>query len=533
MSDTPSAAVRTPVQPDPELEPTEHSDAAQYVIAVVVVLGMTLPALLLKPLVGSRAIALIYLLAVVVMALFIGRGPTLVAATLSALFWDFFFLDPVANLRINTAEDVIMFGLYFVVALVLGQLTARIRAQERLERQREEHASALYRLTRELSGAVGLDQLLQTVVRETQHVFETPIVVLLPDSSGRLSCHSHPASTYDLTGPEQPVAAYAFDHVQPAGKFTGNLPQAETLFVPMVAGNGALGVIGLNFEESTVEPSLQQRRLLEAFAQQIALALDRHHLREQSEKAKLLAESERLSKTLLNSMSHEIRTPLAAIQGALGNLLQLKEPKLSGQQQAMIAEVQQAADRLNSLVGKVLDITRLESGSVKPRFALCDVNDLVQVTVKETRKQLDRHKLEVDLAPNLPLVEMDFVLVQESLKNLLSNTALHTPPGTAVQLSARVRDGALLLIVADRGPGIAPAAIPRIFDKFYRAPGAPAGGAGLGLSVVKGFVEAQGGRVTAENRADGGAVFTIRLPLEQAHPAHENPQPAGGNARGG
>jgi two-component system sensor histidine kinase KdpD len=186
---------------------------------------------------------------------------------------------------------------------------------------------------------------------------------------------------------------------------------------------------------------------------------------------------------------------------------------MSGAQQTMIAEIQEATERLNRLVGKVLDVSRLESGHVNPKITLCDVGDLVHMAVKETRKELAGHKLAVEIAPGLPLVRGDFVLLQEALKNLLSNAAIHTPPGTAVQVSARVRDGDLLLAVADRGPGISPEALARVFDKFYRASTAPTGGTGLGLSLVKGFVEAHGGRVKAENRVDGGAIFTIRLAL--------------------
>lgn len=193
------------------------------------ILGITLPAFLLRPLIGPRAIALIYLLSVVLLALFVGRGPTLLAAALSAVFWDFFFLEPIADLGIRNAEDAIMFGMYFVVALVLGQLTARIRAQERSEHEREKRATALYRLTRELLEAASLEQLLQNTVRELERAFTARIVVLLPDSSGKLSNHAHPASSYDLSGPEQPVAAWAFEQGQPAGKFARELPHAETL----------------------------------------------------------------------------------------------------------------------------------------------------------------------------------------------------------------------------------------------------------------------------------------------------------------
>ncbi|PWU16563.1 MAG: hypothetical protein C5B50_13285 [Verrucomicrobia bacterium] len=485
-----------------------------YILAFTVVLGITLPALLIKPLIGYRSIALIYLLGVVVTALFVGRGPTLLAAAASALFWDFFFLEPVPNLRIANAEDAIMFGTYFVVALVLGQLTNRIRAQQVAEHRLERRSTALYQLTRGLAEAASLDQMLQAVVQELERAFDAQIAVLLANSSGQLTYHPHASSTYDITGPEQPVAAWAFEHGQPAGRFTAQQGDVDAMFVPLLAADRAVGVIALRFKSAA--PTHEQQNLLAAFAQHIALALDRQRLVAQAEQAKLLAESERLAKALLDSMSHEIRTPLAAIRTAMGNLAGIHDPKLSAEQDAMLAEIHEATERLNQLVGNVLDVTRLESGSVKPQLSLCDIQDLVHVALKDARSKLARHKLTVEIAPDLPLVRADYALLQQAFSNLLLNAASHTPPGTAVQVSARASNGSLLLTVADRGPGIAPTSIPRVFDKFYRAPNAPTGGTGLGLCLAKGFVEAHRGHISAENRPGGGALFTIRLPLKVA-----------------
>jgi two-component system sensor histidine kinase KdpD len=493
----------------------QDSTWPQYFTVVVVVVGISLPAMLLRPVLGPRVVALLFLLGVVLLGLLVGRGPILLAALLSAVCWDFFLVDPVTQLRIRNPEDAMMFGVYLVVALVLGQLTSRIRVQEQIEREREAHATSLYSLTRELVWAQGLNDLLEKTSRQFQSMFQARVAFLLSDGSGRNHLQPHPASTYDPAGPEQPVATWVLEQGQPAGKFAAHFPLSETLFLPLATGEAILGVLGVSFDPSVRGLTLQQRRLLQAFCEQIAVALDRQRLREESEKNKLLAESERLSQALLNSISHEIRTPLAAIGGGLENLIDLDGPKLSAEQHALLDEVQQAVQRLNRLVGKILDVTRVESGTIKPRFAWCDVRDLVQVAVGETRSELSRHKLEMDLAPDLPLVLLDFVLVQEALKNLLSNAALHTPRGTTVRINARVSQGALLLSVADRGPGIAAECLPRIFHKFYRAPGAPTGGTGLGLSVVKGFIDAHGGEVKVENHFGGGALFTIRLPLRQ------------------
>jgi two-component system sensor histidine kinase KdpD len=284
------------------------------------------------------------------------------------------------------------------------------------------------------------------------------------------------------------------------------------LHLSLMAGERAVGVLSLRFRDlAPLAPD--QRDLLDAFVRQIALVLDRQRLRDAEQQAKLVAESERLSKTLLNSISHEIRTPIAAITSAASNLAETCAAGAGEFERSMVGEIQEAARRLNRLVGNLLSMTRLESGHVRANLDWCDVADLVQVTLKEIGKDLAQHKVTVGLAPGLPLVRMDFVLMQQVLTNLLLNAAVHTPPSTAVQVSAAVEANTLVLTVADNGPGLPPDALPLIFDKFYRAPAAPAGGTGLGLAIVKGFTEAQGGQVKAENRPSGGAVFTIRLPI--------------------
>jgi two-component system sensor histidine kinase KdpD len=444
----------------------------------------------------------------VVLALFVERGPALLAAALSAVIWDFFFLPPVFDLRVSHFEDVLLLGMYFVVALVLGQLTARIRAQEVAERQREGRATALYLLGRELAEATTVDQIIRKVVNELGRSFDAKVAVLLPDARHRLQLQG--GGTLELDAKEQAVAAWALEHRQAAGKFTGNLPTVDSLFIPLESNNSMLGIMGLRLGQST-PPTVHQRNLMDALTRQIALALDRQRLSQLSENAKLLAESERLGKTLLDSMSHEIRTPVAAIRAAAIDLAELKS--VSGPGTELIAEIQEAAERLNNLAGKVLDMTRLESGHIKPLFNECEVNDIVNVAVAETETALSRHTLTVDLPPNLPIIRTDFVFLQQALMNLLSNAALHTPAGTAVELRVWHTGKALCLAVADRGHGIDPQSIDRVFDKFYRAPDAPTGGTGLGLSLVKGFVEALGGKVAADNRAGGGAEFTITLPL--------------------
>jgi two-component system, OmpR family, sensor histidine kinase KdpD len=503
-----SAAKAAPVKVKPY-----GSTLKEYLAAVAIILATAWTCSFATSFISYQAIAWIFIAVVVVMAAFVGRGATFLAAILSAMLWDFLFEQPVYSFSIGSLEDRILFVIYIIIAVVLGQLTAQIRRQERVERDHQERATALQTLTRELTEATGLDDMLARALRQTSAVFKAEVAMLLPSSAGRLG--AHPAGSFQITEEEFRLAAWAYAEGRAAGKFTVHQPRSTALLLPLTAYSEKYGVLALRPGEP-FPPSIHQRNLLDAFSEEIALSIHRYRSQEISERAKVLAESERLSKTLLNSISHEIRTPLAVIQSATTYMVDFEKPDYSASQKTMIAEIQEATDRLNRLVGKVLEITRLESGHVKPKFEASEVNDLVQMAEGETRKELARHKLTIEIAADLPPVPMDFELMLHALSNLLSNAAFHTPPGTEVQLQAKTDNGSLLLTVADGGPGIPPASLPHLFEKFYRAPNARTGGTGLGLSLVKGFVQAQGGHVTAENRAEGGATFTIRLPLERS-----------------
>lgn len=486
----------------------------QYLAAIGTIGLVTLAGFMFTPLAGVHATAMLFLLATVLLALHVERGPALLAAALSALCWDFFFLPPVFKFQMYHLEDLLLMAMYFVVALTLEQLTARIRAQEAGERQRESRATALYLLIRDLAEATTAGQFVPKVVEHIGRSFDAQVAVLLPDKGGRPAVQ--PGSSLALEGEADSAAAeWAFERRQPAGRHTGNLPLANAFFLPLESGARSLGVIGLRLAQS--EPlTLHQRNLLDAMNQQIALALDRQVLASLSEKARVLAESERLGKTMLDSMSHEIRTPLAVIKTAVGELGEIADVPAPGPR--LISEIQEASNRVNRLVGKAIDIARLDSGQTKPLFNECEVNDIVNLAVAETEKELAHHKLTVSIPPRLPIIRADFVFLQQAVMNLLSNAAFHTPKGTAISLRVWTKDDRLFISVADRGPGLPPESLARVFDKFYRGPDAPTGGTGLGLSLVKGFVEALGGAVTAENRIGGGAEFIISLPVETIDP---------------
>ncbi len=495
----------------------------QYLAALGVVAGVTALNFALRNWTGPYALSLVYLMAVVTLSMFVGRGPIYLAATAGALMWNYCFLPPLYTFYITSFQDALMFTMFFVVALAMGHLTGRLRAQQSAEREREERATALYLLTRELAGGKDFTELLGVVIRQLGEVFRADVAVLLPDTDRKAELVSYPFGTLDVSEKEAGVAAWAFRNAKPAGCATDTLPSADALYMPLVTPTGCVGVIGLRLKKGRELPLLQ-RNLLENFIHQTALVLDRQRLSDADHTAKLLEESERLSKALLDSISHELRTPIAAITSAASGLEDLADKDKPALRRALTDEIREASRRLNRLVGNLLDMTRLESGRMTPRLEWCDMGDLVGVALRQLEKELAGHPVTTHLPRELPLVKMDFVLMEQALTNLLLNAALHTPAGIRIQISAAAENGELLLSVADTGPGIPAEALPQLFGKFYRAPGAPAGGSGLGLSIVKGFVEAHGGHVSAANRAGGGAEFTIRLPLGQAPPMPEEPK---------
>ena len=387
-------------------------DWKQYGVATGVLAVVGLFNLLLAQVTGPRVPGFIFLLAVVLLALFLGRGAVLFAGAASALAWNYFFLPPRFTFIITSTEDGVLFGLYFVVAIVLGQLVARIRAQELAERRREERATALYQLTRELAQAGTRDEVVWQLVGELSRVFQATAAVVLP---GKDALGEHPDGSLALTEKELRVAEWAFLNRQAAGKFTDNLPGSDNLHLPLATERSVVGVLSLNLPDKTLPTA--RRDLVEAYARQAALVLDRVALRAAAEQSKLVAESERLSNALLNSISHELRTPLAAITTAANALAGVRpspgaatpgnekttanpdaDPRLSiaapedgytpALWPAMVAEIQEATARLNRLVGNLLDVTRLGSGHVRPNLDWCDVGDLIQVTVHSLEREL-------------------------------------------------------------------------------------------------------------------------------------------------
>ncbi|MGH8101261.1 MAG: DUF4118 domain-containing protein [Chthoniobacterales bacterium] len=445
---------------------------------------------------GYWAIALFYLLAVVFAATRLRRWPTLFLAALSAMLWDFLFIPPRFTFYISQFQDFMMFGAYFIIAVVIGHLGSKLRERERSERRREERATALYRLTRALAASRDLDEALPKALVLIKNTFQAEAAVWSCDESG-LSLH--PASLFTPSSKEESVAMWAFQKKQAAGRSTDTLPDAESLHIPLVTGDRAEGVLTVRL---TTLPTLEQRELLEAFAAQLALFVNKERALEESRAAQVARQSERLQKALFDSVSHELKTPLAAMTVAL----QQRQPDRG--------ELQQAVRRLTETVDNLLDATRLESGLLQPVREWCDPDELVREAV--VASGLKDGDVQINISENLPAISVDSGLIQQALGALLSNARIYGKSKHPVEVSAARDNSTLVISVADRGAGLAPGEETKVFQKFYRGPRTRPGGLGLGLSIARQLVEAHGGEIVAQNREGGGARFSIRLPIGEA-----------------
>jgi len=497
--------------------PEIHSGWPQYAIAVAIVCFVLLVCYPLRLIIGYQTVALILLLAVALLPLRFGAGPVLLAATLSAFGWDYFFIPPQFTFAVTLAQDVLMLVTYFAIATVTGTLTARIRAREKAVRLREARATALYTLTRDLSNARNQDEVAKAAVTNIRKFFDAEVAVFLSDLDGDVFTAAHPSSTFAPDEKEFGVAVWVYWNERTAGKFTDTLPFAAATYYPMSGPRYPLGVIGVLPSEGG-RLTIDQEALLENFIKQIASTLEREQLNEIAKKSIALEESERLYKTLFDSISHEMRTPITTLLGGAEGLMTDVVAGNPLSVRSAGAEIHAAALRLDRLVQNLLDMTRIESGFITPHLDWCDLRDLINATLKKLRDELAAHSVHVEIAPDMPLVKLDFGLMEQTLTNLLQNASVYTPEGTHIWITARADASACTINVEDNGPGFPRESLKQVFEKFYRVPGTKAGGTGLGLSIARGFVEAQKGTLTAENRSEGGARFIIRLPMTDHRP---------------
>jgi two-component system, OmpR family, sensor histidine kinase KdpD len=489
-----------------------HRPLRRYLLGLLLVAAASVLSALVAPFIHPTNLVVIYLLSVVLAAVYLGRGPAILASILGVAAFDFFFIPPSLTLAVDDTEYLLTFVGLLAVSLVISQLTAMLRGQSEAVQRREAETVELYELGRDLTVAADLDAVAQAAIGHVGQTFGRQVAVFLPE--GRRSRLFANSSGLSLSENDLVVADWSFEHGQAAGRGTDTLPEAAMRYQPLKTRRGVVGVLGIKPVDPSRHLTREQLRTLEAFANQIGLAIERASLAEQARQAELLEVTDKLQNALLNSISHDLRTPLVSITGALSSLADEQIHLDDAARHSLIETASEEADRLNRLVGNLLDMTRLESGAMRIKKDASDIQDLVGSALENLGGRLGDRPVQIDLPQDLPLVPLDFVLIERVLVNVIDNALKYSPENTPIEISAHAAGAFLEINVADHGMGIPPEDLNRIFDKFYRVQRPDnVSGTGLGLSISKGIVQAQGGFIAAENRPGGGTIITINLPL--------------------
>ena len=459
-------------------------------------------------------ISLVYVVPVLVAAARHGLAPSLWVAALATGCFNFFFLPPLYEFTIRDPANVVALFFFMLVAVVASALAARTRSQTEAARREARTTAELYAFSRKIAGVIEQYDLLWIVVTHLARLLNAEVVILMPED-GRLESRAAFPPDSDFSEADLAAARWSWEADQPTGKGTDTLPGGRWLFVPIRTSRGPVGVIGVLALPGGSVPTAAQRRLLDAVGNQAAVAIERVTLAHDIDRARLSEERERLRSAMLTSVSHDLRTPLASIIGALSSLRSFRDLYDRQTRDELTATALSEAERLDRFVGNLLDMTRLDAGAIVPRKEPVEVGDLVSTVLRRAAPVLAGHVVASRIAPELPALSLDFVLAEQALFNLLDNAAKYAPEGTRIEIVAGRAGDRVEIVVQDEGPGLPAEALARIFDKFYRVQEGDRrrAGTGLGLAIARGFVEVQGGTLTARNRTDrSGAAFVVGFP---------------------
>jgi two-component system sensor histidine kinase KdpD len=507
--------------------------AAAFVTTAAIAIGWPLyhglrwPDPTATPHFANTNVLMLFLLGVLWVATHHSRSAAIASSIMAVAAFDFLFVPPYLTFTVSDQQYLLTFGVMLLTALTISTLTHRVRAQAESARARERRTAALLALSRELAAARTSDEIAESAVRHVHDVMGRRVTLILADRESHLSvkCDSNGSgSAYPET--ELGVAQWAFEHGKIAGRGTHALPAAEGTYVPMCTSRGVVGVLGLS--EGNPDPWLpEHRQLAEAFASQTALAVERATLAEEARVAWERVEAEFLRNTLLSGMSHELRTPLAGITGAATALIDT-ESKLAPEARIQLLETLIGeAERMERLINNLLDMTRLEAGGLSMNREWQPLNDVISATLHHLARRLKDRALNLAIPDDLPLLLIDGVAIEQVMINLVENALEYAPAPSPIDIIARQAEHEIVIEVADRGPGLAAGTERRVFEKFFRAAqGSSRRGIGLGLAICRGIVESHGGRISANNREGGGAVFTFTLPMDEAPPSVDREPPA-------
>lgn len=468
-------------------------------------------------------IAMVYLVGVLLAAIFLGRGPSVLASVLSVAAFDFFFIPPHLTFAVSDTQYLITFAVMLAVGLVISRFATRVRDQAEEAREKERRTAALFAMARELAGARDMEEILDAASRHLRDTFSCRVAFLTPSEGGELAVSSEDRTAFVLDATDLGAAQWCFDHGTASGLGTATLPASKGYFLPLLASRGRIGVLGLAPEMAGSPFSPVQIHLVETFAGQIGLAIERAMLLEEMQKARVEAAADRVRSALLSSVSHDLRTPLATIQGAASALAQ-KGGSADAFVRAELADsICQEAERLNRLIENLVFATRIEGGQVAIAQDWVSIEEVIGSALERLRESLKSRKIETAVESDLPLVRGDGLLLEQVVFNLLENALRYSPESTPIEIEASQHEGMVRVRVSNRGPGLDPGEERKVFERFYRGKAAQgeSRGMGLGLYICKGVVEAHRGRIWAESVAPRGAAFLFSLP---AAPRPEVPE---------
>lgn len=486
-----------------------HPFGALVLVAVIGIISY-----FIEPYIGYRAIGFIFLLTVLIIGTFASISVVIFSACLSTFAWNYFFIHPKFTFRITTADDFLMCLAFFVVALITGFLTNRIRFHETIIREREERTNVLYEILQIIASAQEKSEFITKVCDRVGSLLVANCGVLLKSESGRLQFADASNNSVPLDDDNRQVALWCFENNKTAGWSTANSPLQNSFFIPLKGQSEVVGVFVFQPLQATRKMDLDKENLLLSIVRQLGISIERHFLTKRLAEAQRLQDSEKLHQTLLSSISHEMRTPLTAIMASAWALEDQQLAQDPNYVKSIAVTLQESSDRLNRVIENLLDMSRLSSGVLSLKLEWHDVHDLFGVVRQKLAKPVSKHILKIEIADHLPLLKIDFRLIEHAISNVILNAALYTPPGSEIVVTVTQLEQYLQINIQDDGPGIPPQDLPKIFDKFYRVPGSPTGGTGLGLSIVKSIIELHKGTIHVNPVFPHGVCFTIQLPIE-------------------
>jgi len=496
-------------------EPSAALDPVPYVMALVLVAVALGIGLLIQPFFGIENVDLVFLTAVVGVAVRFGLLPSLLASVAASLCYNFFFLPPTYTFTITDPTNVAAFFFFMLIAVVVSNVAARVRTQAVSATERARTTEYLYSFSRKLASTATLDDVLWATAYQTALMLKVRVVLLLPEHGSIAVKAGYPPED-ELDQADLAAANWAWTNDRPAGRGSDTLPGAKRLFLPMRTGRGPIGVMGIDDDRSGPILTPDQTRLLDALMDQGALAIERVRLVEDIDHVKRVVETDRLRSALLTSISHDLKTPLSSVLGSASTLRDLSSRLTDTEKGDLLATIIDESERLNRFIANLLDMTKLESGAIVPNSAPHDLGEVVGSALRRASKILMQHRVELELQADMPMLELDAVLFEQVLFNILDNAAKYAPAGSLIRIQSWRETNSVCLQILDEGEGIPADELENVFDKFYRAQKGDhvRPGTGLGLAISRGFVEAMHGTISAANRSDRtGAILTVRLPI--------------------